>query len=75
MYDDKGAELDDSLYYKATRIYPLKITNNKNIPIEVRKIYISAKEVKYVDSDAFVLLNRKALEVICKLENINNDKY
>jgi len=71
IYDDRGAELDDSLFSKAMRLYPSNVTINRSIPDEVREIYISALKVKNIDSDAFVLLVRKALEVICKIEGIN----
>jgi hypothetical protein len=70
--DDYGGKLSPDLFDKAERLYPKNFISNRSIPEEVRVTYENAKRIQNLNSEAFSLSIRKCIEIICKLNGIEN---
>jgi hypothetical protein len=69
LRDDYGGELQPELRDKAKLIYPAVIDHH-SIPVAVRYAYLDAKRIQHLNVEAFCLLIRKCIEIICKIENL-----
>ncbi len=65
-------ESEEDLTYEF--LYPIKTNIPMGLPIEIKKGFIAAQTVKFIDASAYALLIRRLLELICFDRNANGEK-
>jgi hypothetical protein len=70
-YWNDGVESEDDITYKL--LYPQKSNYPNGLPNEILSAYAAAESVKSIDVNAYTLLLRRVLEMVCLDRNAKHD--